>query len=1662
VKQELWTLEKVHEMSKEEKRRRKKSEKRWARRIKKKTMRALEKAEREKQEEALKKMDLELKQMEKAREANEREFQETVNAVRKEKRLRAEAEEFVPEKVEVVEENLGDTDWEEKRRNELLEMRQEQLKLSAKRQLQVEAEARAELARREAMRIQRLQQIEIQRQFQLQQEMQRERILAEQRQAEAFMRQQERLHIVKAQYMQQKAEMLAEMSAEEENLEKVPGNETEEERLKRRLALHQKAHDAQLNEERIRRERNLMKKALRRKMQLQKRNARERVVNEFKSMGRGRKQMRKKDRLKVEANNHSESILPWEENIVGDSSSNSSELSNAVPLGYVEGSLTSTSGSDKDQPPMETKIAKIALAEISHPPSVGDCAEVSRNQPLGKSERREEDINHQPALGTPIEASPKQPPSDSGNKEDDQPILDSASSLLENAFDPSSMHHSPANTSVTNGGEVSSTEMHFGAEKVDDQNALDSASSLLESAYEPTTSHQATLVPPNSEVVSPETSFGLEKLDEENTLDSASSLLESAYEPTTSHQETLEPPSRSDPGGLVPVVKSSTAIVDVKDVSDLHSATSLVENACDIDHELEESSRNPAMERIDLADREPHAENAPQAAPDEDLEHANLKQRSRRKKKRRKKEQKISENTAYEDAIKDVINEPSNSKMVHSVSFIASNPPGSLPRKEEMNPKAIVPSNPPNSAPSKFENVNDAGSAICNASSEGDNTELEESLTVAEVASKEDDVGSPWIFKIPPGFSKYPPGFQNPETISPSDSVQEEGIQSTQDTNENQRFIDSTTTLGKQKAGEDDKYLVLSLKADERKPLKLKTIQRKKSKLNDSPKTPDNVKTVFDLEVEESFPEAPSSGLKSLSLKKVRLGKPTRTKLGRRIEEPKKGEEPAVSGYAAWEKEEKRRREANLKVEANSKEENNKNKTVNNERAAVSLGGKKKRKRRRRKKKKAVAVADKTDTESLDAIEKDTTRVPEETDSKNLQQQKKEPGGSEPSQLCDVSLSSDAPSETSNKEVDEPVSDIEKKRRKQKSAPPVASDGTDLNAPLLKTKSTPKADAPEAKRVQIMNRKGKESKENEKMEFEITMAELDAQLDEELLGNVDSVDDFSLEFLKEAQKDINKDDLYDRGNVKYVGSADKEKRSASTPVATKKVSAEKRRENIRSVWDRLTENAKGRSKFDKNKYRYPYRVVQGSADDDNEESVVTKQELFDMALKTAYSRGSSNNKMFLLGKTGFQELEDPIDFPTIDDRTIDPKYQRTKQDIKMALHLYQSSPSNTLESDLVANLEMLEIFDPFLADKMKYQHSELVELKDKVYEREKEPTEWNMWQLCNWLRKEKFSKWVVKKFEANDINGKTIHWFCRNRLEMASQLDLDEEICDEICDEIVRVTKERRRRRRRFKRSPLIVDFIRRTLPQLSQRKVLFYSKLLASNGVWNLEDLTKQVVWDKLEEIKSSHLIPLIQAAIRKVDDKPEELEFKLKHLRIEKEQELDNISVATGQSMSPAMLVSRRLLSEQWIANKFPDLWNKYPERGGKLGYVMVELKDTEKITKKQYRALNVLRYGGAIGAHYAPLSEYQTGQKGHMKAESDRSLKKLGLMQKGKVVDEETLLLQSNVAMNSLGLSDLDLVTHVDDQNSSDEEDERYLGDGLSLQCTKHVRFKAGTKI
>merc|ERR1719494_1577687 len=108
----------------------------------------------------------------------------------------------------------------------------------------------------------------------------------------------------------------------------------------------------------------------------------------------------------------------------------------------------------------------------------------------------------------------------------------------------------------------------------------------------------------------------------------------------------------------------------------------------------------------------------------------------------------------------------------------------------------------------------------------------------------------------------------------------------------------------------------------------------------------------------------------------------------------------------------------------------------------------------------------------------------------------------------------------------------------------------------------------------------------------------------------------------------------------------------------------------------------------------------------------------------------------------------------------------------------------------------------------------------------------------------------------------------------------------------------------------MIVDFIRRTLPQLSQKKVLFYSKYLGAHGVWQLEDLTKQVIWDKLDEIRPSHLVPLIQAAIRKLDNTPEELEFKLKHLRIDDDDDIDNASVATGQSMSPGMLVSRRLL--------------------------------------------------------------------------------------------------------------------------------------------------------
>ena len=76
----------------------------------------------------------------------------------------------------------------------------------------------------------------------------------------------------------------------------------------------------------------------------------------------------------------------------------------------------------------------------------------------------------------------------------------------------------------------------------------------------------------------------------------------------------------------------------------------------------------------------------------------------------------------------------------------------------------------------------------------------------------------------------------------------------------------------------------------------------------------------------------------------------------------------------------------------------------------------------------------------------------------------------------------------------------------------------------MKTQSSPDPDVPEARVSNKSKRKGKQSKEKEKVEFEITMAELDAHLDEEMLGNVESVDDFSLEFLKEAQKEIKNDD----------------------------------------------------------------------------------------------------------------------------------------------------------------------------------------------------------------------------------------------------------------------------------------------------------------------------------------------------------------------------------------------------------------------------------------------------------------------------------------------------------------------------------------------------------
>ena len=83
----------------------------------------------------------------------------------------------------------------------------------------------------------------------------------------------------------------------------------------------------------------------------------------------------------------------------------------------------------------------------------------------------------------------------------------------------------------------------------------------------------------------------------------------------------------------------------------------------------------------------------------------------------------------------------------------------------------------------------------------------------------------------------------------------------------------------------------------------------------------------------------------------------------------------------------------------------------------------------------------------------------------------------------------------------------------------------------------------------------------------------------------------------------------------------------------------------------------------------------------------------------------------------------------------------------------------------------------------------------------------------------------------------------------------------------------------------------------------------------------------------------------------------FFLRQLIKDKEDD-DNVSVATGLSMSPSMLTARRLLAEQWCATEFPEVWDKYPERGGKYGYVLNELVNDGHISKKQKDALNVLR--------------------------------------------------------------------------------------------------------
>ena len=64
-------------------------------------------------------------------------------------------------------------------------------------------------------------------------------------------------------------------------------------------------------------------------------------------------------------------------------------------------------------------------------------------------------------------------------------------------------------------------------------------------------------------------------------------------------------------------------------------------------------------------------------------------------------------------------------------------------------------------------------------------------------------------------------------------------------------------------------------------------------------------------------------------------------------------------------------------------------------------------------------------------------------------------------------------------------------------------------------------------------------------------------------------------------------------------------------------------------------------------------------------------------------------------------------------------FRKTKKDIIACLELYRNNPSITLERDITSNLEMLEIFDPFLAKKLKYHNPELNDIKEKVHDREK-------------------------------------------------------------------------------------------------------------------------------------------------------------------------------------------------------------------------------------------------------------------------------------------------------------------------------------------------------